>query len=213
MSCNVGRTIYQLPETWMPFCGILAMGNYPTRLTSKQVKDTGIKRRLNVLRLTGVYTKDEERDVKAEIETGIFNHELFWLFRVMVTRYLQKLPLNGTRIHPRPPDVIAETDALFNTDKQDQIKDWVEEFTVPAKSYKAASSIVDLKTAIARAIDHEYQPQKNDSEFTEMLKSAGVEPLTNGADRVLTYMYPDMQRRKAMKLIVELSQEAKASDE
>ena len=213
MSCNVGRTIYQLPETWMPFCGILAMGNYPTRLTSKQAKDTGIKRRLNVLRLTGVYTKDEERDVKAEIETGIFNHELFWLFRVMVTRYLRKLPLNGTRIHPRPPDVTAETDALFNTDKQDQIKDWVEEFTVPAKSYKTASSIVDLKTAIARAIDHDYQPQKNDSEFTEMLKSAGVEPLTNGADRVLTYMYPDMQRRKALKLIVELGKEAMASDE
>ena len=85
MSCSVGRTIYQLPETWMPFCGILAMGNYPTRLTSKQVKDTGIKRRLNVLRLTGVYNKDKERDVKAEIETGVFNHELFWLFRVIVT--------------------------------------------------------------------------------------------------------------------------------
>jgi hypothetical protein len=196
----------------MPFCGILAMGNYPTRLTAKQAKDTGVIRRLNVLRLTGVYNKDKERDVKAEIETGVFNHELFWLFRVIVTRYLQKLPLDCDRIHPRPPDVVAETDAVFNTDKQDQIKDWVEEFTVPAASYKAASSIVDLKTAIAKVIDYDYQPQKNDSEFTEMLKTAGVEPLRTGTERVLTYMYPDMQRRKAMKLLVELGRDAKASE-
>ena len=131
----------------MPFCGIMAMSNYPTRLTAKQSKDTGVLRRLNVLRLTGVYSKDEERDVKAEIETGVFNPELFWLFRVIMTRYLQKLPLNGSRIHPRPADVVAETDAVFNTDKQDQIRDWVEEFTVPSPSYKSASSIVDLKTA------------------------------------------------------------------
>ena len=58
----------------------------------------------------------------------------------------------------------------------------------------------------------DYQPQKNDSEFTEMLKTAGVEPLRTGIDRVLTYMYPDMQRRKAMKLLVELGRDAKASE-
>lgn len=198
------RTIYALPETWQPMCGVLMMGNYRTMLSHKQTKDTGIKRRLNVKKLTGTYSADEEKDVKAEIESGIHNRELFWLLRVCFTRYLSKLPLSWTRIQPRPPKVVAETEELFNTALLDQVKDWIEEYTIPALSYPKASNIVAVKKALAKLTGYDYQPAKNDAEFSELLKSYGLEEARNGACRVMTYLYPDTLRRKGVKLLSEM---------
>ncbi len=188
------------------------MGNYPTKLSYKQTKDTGIMRRLNVKKLTGMYTKDIEKDVKAEIGRGVYNQELFWLFRVFYTRYVSKLPVNSTRVHPRPPALIAETDELFNTAALEQVKDWLEEYTVPAASYGKASNIMAVKHAVAKVIGYDYQPQKNDIEFSERLRGYGLDEGRNGTVRIMTYLYPDTQRRKGVKLITEVAKENAIND-
>ena len=187
------------------------MGNYPTMLSYKQTKDTGIKRRLNVKKLTGEYSKDIEKDVKAEIGRGVYNQELFWLFRIFFTRYLNKLPVNWSKVEPRPPTMIAETDELYNTAALEQVKDWVEEYTVPAASYGKASNISAVKYSVAKVIGYDYQPQRNDAEFSERLKLYGLEEGRNGTVRIMTYRYPDTQRRKGVKLLTEVARE-KAPD-
>ena len=184
-------------------CGVLMMGNYETTLTPKQSKDTGIKRRFNVMKLRGVYTKDEEKDVKAEITRGAYNPELFWLFRVFFSRYLSKLPVSWTRIHPRPPRLVAETNALFDTTLRDEVKDWIEEHT-SAIILAKASSAVDVKQALARVFKLDYQHGRNDRDFSELLKTFGLENANSGLHRVLSYTYPDMTRRKGVKLNSEL---------
>lgn len=202
------RTIYALPETWQPFCGVLMMGNYRTKLSPKQMEDSGIRRRLNVMKLNGTYSKDEEKDVKDDIQRGAYNHELFWLFRVFFKHYLSKLPANWTRIHPRPLDMVAQTDELFDTELLEKVKNWIEEFSIPANSYKEASTITAVKMVVSNLIGFDYKPQKNDPEFSERLKTFGLEEARDGSKRVMTYIFPDMNRRKGIKLLSEPAADA-----
>jgi hypothetical protein len=101
----LSRTIYEKPEKWLPMCGVQFLSNHPMKATPKQGQDTGARRRANVLKLTHVFEENASKDVKANVGSGAYNPELFWLSRLMMT-YLRRCPAGFTRIHPRPPRVM-----------------------------------------------------------------------------------------------------------
>jgi hypothetical protein len=137
----------------------------------------------------------------------MYNAELFWLFRVIYSRYLSKLPASSSRIHPRPPRLVAETSALFDTGLHDEVKDGMEENTTASSLAKASNGVV-VKVALSNAFNLGYQPNKNDREFSDQLRAFGIDGQSSGTTRVLTYKYPDMVRRKGVKLNSELRAEA-----
>ena len=133
----VSRTIYEKPEKWHPMGGLAITSNHILKLTESQAQDSGVTRRLNVLRLRHVFPEGSERDVKDEIESGAYNAELFWLARVLY-KYLTRVPAGSTRIHPRPPRVVKETAMVFDTDRLTPLRDFLENKTEPASTYSKA---------------------------------------------------------------------------
>ena len=65
--------------------------------TDEQQGDTGVKRKLNYIKMNAKLL-NSGRDVKAVINKGSLNPELFWLAKVFY-EYLLRMP-HSTRLHP-----------------------------------------------------------------------------------------------------------------
>ena len=181
----VSRGLYQDCEPWRPMGGLHCTSNHPLVLTEEQAADSGNRRRLNYLRMPKVFLPGEEREVKDEINTGKFNGEIFWSCRLFYT-HLKALGPSG-RLEPRPPRVVAETDALFNRDLVTMVKDFLEAQTDPAPSYGQATPAAQCREYLQKRLSL-------GAEVKTVLQTAGVHERSNGTMRVLTYLYPSHGR-------------------
>lgn len=192
------RTIYSTPEKWKPRGGLLMTSNHPMILNQVQSNDTGVTRRLNILKLEHAFSPVDAKDIKELVEKGMMNAELFWLTRAFAS-YLFKAPLAGSRLLPRPPRVIAETEIILQAACGDPIREFIESETVAAANYSKASSAADVKAAM---IAYGGNNGNNFSleQLMQRLEMIGVTEQSNGSKRVLTYNYSGHKRAKAIKL-------------
>jgi hypothetical protein len=195
----LSRTIYEKPERWLPMCGVQMLSNHEMRVSQKQCKDSGVKRRANVLKLNHVFAENVLKDVKDDIMAGLYNAELFWLSRLFLN-YLRRCPVGYTRIHPRPPRVIRETDDLFTGVKLDMLKDFIEDCTHPVKKYKDASQASVLKQHMAKALGLEYNRHRVNPALDEQMEKSGISQTRFGSKKILLYHYPDCPRAMAVAL-------------
>ena len=172
-------------------CGLQLTSNHPLRLTQEQSDDTGIGRRLNVLRLRHTFDESEV-DVKDLIGNGTFNHELMWLCAYLYSNYLCRLPASGTRIVPRPPHVMQDTGLAENYSVVLTVQGWIEENTVPGDSIGVGTSSASVKSVIANALELEA------GQVDSILAAAGLKQKRNGAKRCFMYMYPLRNQLKSV---------------
>jgi hypothetical protein len=125
----LSRGLYAAPVPWRPMAGIQCCSNHPMILNGEQQGDTGVKRRLNYVRMNAKLL-NSGRDVKAVINKGSLNPELFWLTKVFY-EYLLRMP-HSTRLHPIPPRVRAETMELLEQKRANDVRIWLEANTAPA---------------------------------------------------------------------------------
>lgn len=193
------RTIYATPERWIPGGGLCMFSNHRMVLSAQQAADTGVKRRINYYRFQHAFTDKDARDVKLDIEQGKFIKEFWWLTRQFY-KYLTQHPTNVSRLLPRPPRIVEETNALLEGSVGDVVRDFIENETEPAVNYTRASDIVSIKEALASYIDAGNVPDINSKAFLEKMEAAGIKGASNGTRRVLVYKYPGERRMKAIKL-------------
>jgi hypothetical protein len=144
----VSRTIYKEPERWLPMGGVTLSGNHPLKLTNQQSTDTGIIRRLNVLKLRRAVAHRED-DIKETLETDkdAFRYEMFWLARKLYG-YLTRLPKDVTRLLPRPPSLVQETEEVLSPSQWEVLEAWVDEKLTTSFTYSSANSEAEIMAAI-----------------------------------------------------------------
>ena len=196
------RTIYATPEKWKPRGGLILTSNHCMVLNEVQAKDTGVQRRLNILKLNHAFTTVDAKDIKEMAEKGLLNAEFFWLTRAFAS-YLFKLPPAGSRLIPRPPRVIAETNLVLEMASGDPSKEFIESETTAAKNYAKASLAKDVKAAMIKYAGENSVVITNEA-LMERLQMIGVHEQSNGSRRVFTYTYTGSQKPKAIKLNAEL---------
>ena len=195
----LSRTIYQKPERWWPCAGLQLFSNHEIADVGKQLKDTGIKRRLNYFQLLHVFPEQGLRDIKAELETGKFNRELFHLARILFG-YLQRCSANSRRIHPRPRRVQEETDALFSKSSARPLKDFIEDECEPVSKYNLATEAGTIKAKLAEAGGLPYSPHRANSELDKAMDKDNITEARTGSKRVLLYTFPGETRPRACRL-------------
>ena len=196
------RTIYATPEKWKPRGGVLMTSNHCMVLNQVQANDTGVQRRLNILKMRHGFTAVDAKDVKELAEKGLLNAELFWLTRAFA-RYLFKTPAAGSRLLPRPPRVIAETQLVLEAATGDPVREFIESETAGAPNYNKASDIGKVKAAIITYAGENNVALTN-AQLMDRLAIHGVQEASNGSKRVLTFTYPNTRRARAIRLNSEL---------
>ena len=191
----LSRTIYQKPERWWPCAGLQLFSNHELAVVGKQLKDTGIKRRLNYLQLLHVFEEQGLRDIKAELETGKFNRELFHLARLLFG-YLQRCSANSRRIHPRPRRVQEETDALFSKSLARPLKDLIEDECEPVSKYSMATDASKIKEKLAEVAGLSYSPHRANLELDKAMEKDDITEARTGSKRVLLYTFPGESRAR-----------------
>ena len=191
----VSRTIYEKPERWLPMGGLHLTSNHPLILSEAQCADTGLERRLNYYSMLHRFPDDAVKDIKDEIETGKYNGEMLWIAREFYT-YFNKCPPGFTRLHPRPPRIQRETEAVLNPDRLEELRAWIEEKCEPVAKYSLGTTASMIREAIKEDLSYD------DKKVKELLQEAGVKDTSNGQQRVLTYGFPghNLRRAQAMKL-------------
>ena len=196
----VSRTIYKQPERWLPCCGLQGLGNHPLQMTATQGKDTGNRRRLNVLELRHVFDESLQKDIKEEIETGKFNKEIFHVCRLFYG-YLKRLPLSSKRIEPRPPRVRSETQEVLEAQSRSMpLKDFIEDNCLPVVRYADATASAILKEEFAFILGTVYIPRVVNPIVDAAMVACGLEDKRCGSKRVLLYKFPDRPRPLAVQL-------------
>jgi hypothetical protein len=198
------RTIYATPEKWKPRGGVLMTSNHCMVLNQVQANDTGVQRRLNILKMRHGFTAVDAKDVKELAEKGRLNRELFWLARAFA-RYLFKTDPAASRLLPRPPRVIAETQLVLDTAHGDPLREFIESETGPAPNYNKASDITSVKAALIQYAGAN-GVVLNDAQLMERLAMHGVQSSSNGSRRVLIFTYPGSRRAKAIRLNSDLTE-------
>ena len=189
------RSMRQNPTPWRPMCGVFLSSNHLLRLPESEKKpDSGSARRLNLVRMPRVFPDEGEKSIKAEINQGGLNGELFWWTRQL---YSHLRFLGGRkRMYPIPPRIRAETQEFLNPDSCREIQLWVEENCEGACVYKDGTSIATLKRTIAARLKLELEPRA----LAAKLITAGLVEKTNGSARVFVYAFPTETRPKAVRL-------------
>ncbi len=126
MKCN--------PKPWRPMAGLFLSSNHMVQLPDAEERpDSRTARRLNFVRMPKVFPDDDGKSLKAEINKGTFNSELFWL-TLQIYLYLSLLG-GRKRMHPIPPRLPSETQDLLCGDASRLIQLWVEENCEGANVY------------------------------------------------------------------------------
>jgi len=175
----LSRGLYQEPEPWRCMGGVGCTGNPEMVLTETQCEDTGTERRINHSRMRASFNKKALKDVKGPINAGEYNGELFWIVRRFY-KYIEKMP-NSTRLHPRPPRIIAETNELLSQSVVQKIKTFVESET-DAVPFAQATHHLELRDFLKNKFDL-------GDNWKAKLNSAGVTDKRTDSVRVYQYMY------------------------
>ena len=110
----------------------------------------------------------DKDDVKAIIESGAMNGEMFWLSRKCY-QYLREHPTTTTRIFPRPPRVVKETDDLLQRTLPKSIMKFFIKWSDPAPTYSDSSPM----GVITKLIEKKFK--LNTSVCKVMIEQSGVE--------------------------------------
>jgi hypothetical protein len=183
------RTLYALPETWKPMCGIVGAGNPPLPLSAEQCSDTGTRRRIAHSKMPRQFTLEEDKDLKKSVNEGVCNAELFFLCK-MLWGYVDSC---GKRIEPLPPRMRLETQQILNQDLVIQIKAFIELRYDPVDDTMLADSQVEVRKTIGEAF-----PAIGE-QCEAMLKKCGVEADRSKKIRYYTYTFPGDRHPRAMK--------------
>jgi hypothetical protein len=187
----LSRGLYAAPVPWRPMAGIQCCSNHPMILNGEQQGDTGVKRRLNYVRMNAKLL-NSGRDVKAVINKGSLNPELFWLTKVFY-EYLLRMP-HSTRLHPIPPRVRAETMELLEQKRANDVRIWLEANTAPAVKIEAGTLAVAIRRKIAEVFSIE------ETVASSLLLTASVKSKRVGAGIFYTWLYPEGVSHKAIHL-------------
>ena len=188
----VSRTIYEKPERWLPMGGLHLSGNHPLHLSESQCKDSGIARRLNYYKLQHRFPEESMRDIKDEIESGVYNGEMLWLAKLFYG-YLIRCPEAYTRIYPRPPRFVKETDDVLNPDLLEPLRTWIEHRTKPVPRFDDGTT----RGLMFSTMHDDLKVEKK--VLVEMMEAVGMHH-KDGNVRVYTFRYPGKPRAQAMKL-------------
>ena len=90
---------------------------------------------------------ENDKDVKAIIESGVLNGGMFWLSRKFY-QYLREHPTTTTRIFPRPPRVVKETDDLLQRTLPKSIMKFLLRWSNPAPRYVDSTPMGQITTLI-----------------------------------------------------------------
>jgi hypothetical protein len=197
----VSRDLYKSPARWLPCCGVCAFSNHPLAVSQVQAKDTGALRRTNYVELHAKFPENVEKDVKAQIETLMFNGELFWL-AVKFHSFLLQCPEGSRRVHPRPPSVIEDTEKIFSMAGDfDAVGAWIEDNCQPVQRYSDASLATEVQAALASALGVTYNPRGRNHELDDaMEKTLTLEEKRIGTRRIYVYTFPGQNRARAVKM-------------
>ena len=187
----LSRGLYASPVPWRPMAGIQCCSNHPLVLNDEQQADTGTRRRLCYLKMKAALA-NSGKDVKADINKGKLNAELWWLARKFY-EYLVRMP-HSTRLHPIPPRVRAETEELLEQKQACDVRSWLEERTDPAAQISQGT----LASAIRKKVSESFGVDEKVAD--SLLKTAGARSKRIGAGIFLTYLYPDATQHKAIRV-------------
>ena len=110
--------------------------------------DTGFGRRINYFKYLATDLASIDHDnVKGLIDRGALNGEMFWLSRKFF-QYLKAHPRNTTRIFPRPPRIVKETEDLLQRKLPKLIGRFLLTWSEPALRYSEATRIGNITTII-----------------------------------------------------------------
>ena len=186
----LSRGLYKDPEPWRSMGGLALTSNHPMVLDDTQREDTGVRRRLNHSKMRRTFSPLEGKEIKASINRGELNHEVFWLTRVF-REYVERMP--GTRMVPIPPRVLKETAELLSAKKVVDVKAWLEANTTWA-TYASATDHLTLRKVIAKAFN------LDEGSWKAIFDAAGLKPKASGPHRRYGYFYPDRERMECVKL-------------
>ena len=187
----LSRGLYASPVPWRPMAGIQCCSNHPLVLNDEQQSDTGNRRRLCYLKMKAALA-NSGKDVKALINKGKLNAELWWLARKFY-EYLIRRP-HSTRLHPIPPRVRAETEELLEQKQACDVRSWLEENTDPAPQIAQGT----LATALRKKVSDTFGVDEKVAD--SLLKTAGAKSKRVGAGIFMTYLYPDATQHKAIRV-------------
>ena len=178
----------------------MVYSNHDLAMSEKQAADSGNKRRLNYKQLHHISPANVEKDIKAEIEDGKFNQELFRLAAVF-HGYLLRCPEGSRRIHPRPASLESDTNGLMEgaTDMNPE-KDWIEDNTHPVTTHQAASITSAVKAAMAAALGLTYVERGSNVELAAAIGRAELQEQKTCTKYVFLYKYPGSNRVRAVRL-------------
>ncbi len=192
----LSRTIYAQPERWWPCLGLVIFSNHELTMVGTQRADTGNKRRINYLRLRHIFEESGLRDVKAELMTGKFNQELFFVCRLLL-RYLKRCSPTSRRIHPRPPRVVSETDELFAQSSAKPLKDFMEDEFTPVSKFPLGTEATIIKARLAKVLGVPFAPRRANPELDLAMTKDGITTDRCGSKRIVLYKFPGELRAKA----------------
>jgi len=210
----VSRDLYKSPARWQPCCGLAAFSNHPMAVSDVQAVDTGVLRRTNYVELRHVFPEDEEKDVKALIETKVFNRELFWL-AAKFHGYLLRCPEGSRRVHPRPASVRDSTDRIIaRAGDFDAVTAWIEDCCGPVMKYHDASLATEVRRLMADTLGIPYNPHGRNIELDAALKKVpAFQEKRIGSKRIYVYTFPDRNGPRAVKIIERPDPDAAKPDE
>ena len=166
---------------------------------------------MNVLELKHVFDDAGLRDVKHEVQSGKFNQELFWVARQLY-KYLTQLPVNTTRVHPRPPRVRLETEVVLSQSNFRPLKDFMEDECEPVKRYRDAIESSVIKKKLADVLGIAYNSFGPNPILQKEMDSNGIAETRSGSKRVILYTFPDSQRPQACRLRDDVTDAADADN-
>ena len=139
------------------------------------------------------FPDDATRDIKDDIESGMYRREMFWLARQFF-RYLQRLPPAFTRLHPIPPRIRQETENVLNPSRLEPLRSFLENQTTGAVKYSLGGTVEAIKTAFLAEL------LCGNDLLKKLMREVGIEEHSNGSVRVLTWLYPGARRKQAIAL-------------
>jgi len=191
----ISRSMRANPTPWRPMCGLHLSSNHIIQLPeAEQHVNSGIARRLNLVRMPRVFPDTDERSLKSDIIAGKFNGELFWLTRI----FYQHLKFLGgrKRMYPIPPRVRADTLDVVSGTAESKLQKWVEANCTSVRVYKDGTASSELKAKIA-----EKMGWRNDHALPNKLAAAGLVEKRTGTCSVFNYTAPTEMKPWPVKLL------------
>ena len=172
-------------------CGLQLTSNYPIVLTDEQSVDTGFIRRINFSKMPRVFLPSEQKNVKGPINAGKMNPELLWIVR----RFYPYIKAQKTsRILPRPPRIIRQTEELLSHRVSTLISKFLEVHSEPA-TYVEADSVTEFTDRMMAKFS------LSKTEWISLQVKVGLQQReSGGSGRVFVFHFPGASKFQGIKL-------------